>query len=611
MFGLSESEPTACGCEPTVSGTTVEVDTTSCPKDGDLQTHEPCRRTVIEALGSDRIERIILEGHGVDRLYEDAAVDLLSAASRFATRVSGRADRLSTLAVTDPVAAAAEASNRAGLVGNVAQATGLARFSDTDETTADLLEFRRIPRITASYLDPTPPVDGRLRTSRIVESGATVRIYDRPSDRPVYQLEPLEYTLDDEALGTLAAAKDRLVSTSGDSPQEHRAAVSAVAGPDSPVDTLTTILRKHTAGYGIFEDLFSDELLSEVFVNAPATDNPLFVRVDGAELRSNVTLTQRGTDRLAAGLRTESGRAFSRAAPTIDASLSDIGQADSIRVAGVREPASDGYAFALRAEGTDRWRLQRLVDNGTLSAEAAGLLSVSMARGAAILVAGPRGAGKTTMASALLWELPPDNRLLAIEDTPELPIRALQIAGRDVQRLEAASGPEAAVDPETALRTALRFGNGALAVGEVRGDEAAVLYEAMRVGAASDTVIGTIHGDGYDGVKERVVADLGVPESSFAATDLLVTLAPAPSGKRVTKIEEVTEEGSATLFEFGETHLEAAPRLERGNSHLVGSLNRADETYADTIRRIEDRAGALGRSPLRSSPGPQEALADD
>ncbi|MBS3759870.1 ATPase, T2SS/T4P/T4SS family [Halodesulfurarchaeum sp.] len=610
MFGRSDSENPECGCTPTVRGTTLEVDTAECPLDGILKEHSACRRTVIEAIGSAPIERITLSARGVDRLYEGEAVDVLRAASHFASRVSGRANRLATLAREDPIGAAAEASGRAGLVGEVAKTTGLTRFNDRSETTAAFLEPRRIPRITASYLDTVPPEDGQLRVSRVVDSGATVRIYDRPDQRSVYQLEPLEYTLDDDALATLASAKDRLVSTEAGSPTDYRAAISGVAGSNCPVDTLTEVLKKHTAGYGVFEDLFSDDRLSEVFVNAPATENPLYVRVDGAELRTNVTLTERGTDRLAAGLRTVSGVAFSRAAPTIDATLSGIGQADSIRVAGVREPASDGYAFALRAEGTAQWRLQRLVDNGTVSAEAAALLSVAMARGAAMLVAGPRGAGKTTMASALLWELPTETRLLAIEDTPELPVRALQTAGRDVQRLEAASGPDAAIDPATALRTALRFGNGALAVGEVRGEEAAVLYEAMRVGAASDTVIGTIHGDGYDGVKERVVADLGVPESSFAATDLLVTIAPAPSGKRVTKIEEVLEGGSATLFEYDDGALDASPRLERGNSQIVTSLTRPDETYADTRQHIEERAKTLQRSTLHGGPSPQEAHAD-
>ncbi len=610
MFGESQPAEPDCQCQPIVEEEALRIDGSACPADGDLAESEACRQTAIEALQSTSVNRLEVHSGGVERIYDEGTVASLGAAAEFATRIANRDERLARLARKDPVTAAEEASGRAGLVGDVASATGLTVFSTNRADSEASFESNRVPTITASYLDRKPPEDGVLRVARVTDSGATVRIYDRPEGRPVYHLEPLEYTLDDGALETLSVARERLVSTDEGSPTDHREAVGQAGGSNCPVDTLTRVLEKHTAGYGVFEDLFSDDFVSEVFVNAPATENPLFVRIPGEELVSNVTLTARGTDRLAAGLRTESGRAFSRAAPTIDASLSGIGQVESIRVAGVRKPASEGYAFALRAEGTDRWRLHHLVGNNTLSAHAAGLLSTGMARGAAMLVAGPRGAGKTTMMSALLWELEAGTRLLAIEDTPELPVRALQNAGRDVQRLEAAADTEAAIDPATALRTALRFGNGALAIGEVRGEEAAVLYEAMRVGAASDTVIGTIHGNGYEGVKERVVADLGVPESSFAVTDLLVTLAPTASGKRVISIEEVTEAGSAVLFEYDGTKLEATPRLSRGNSRFVASLTRPGETYADTIAAIETRAHALERSGLQREPGRGEVPAD-
>ncbi|MGM0371933.1 MAG: ATPase, T2SS/T4P/T4SS family [Halobacteriota archaeon] len=608
MFGSSDDGAAACQCVPTTDGSTLRLDATSCPSGGDLVTSGACRRTVVEAI-SRPIEAIRVQRAGVERVQKGEAVDLFRAAGQFAGRIGARDDRLATRAREDPLNAAAEAAGRAGLVGEAAAASGLATYDDADSY-EHLLDPIRVPTIASSALDQRPPSDGVLRGSRVLDSGATVRVYDRPHGQPIHHLEPLEYTLGDTALSTLAAARDRLLSTAPGTPKDHRTAVEAVAGTDCPIDTLTRVLQKHTAGYGVFEDLFADDRLSEVFVNAPATENSLFVRVDGEERRTNVRLTDRGADRLAAGLRSESGRAFSRATPTIDASLSGIGSADAVRVAGVREPASDGYAFALRVEGTDRWRLHDLVANDTLGPAAAGLLSVAMERGGALLIAGPRGAGKTTMASALLWELPAHTRLLAIEDTPELPVRALQSAGRDVQRLEAAADPNAAIDPATALRTALRFGNGALAVGEVRGEEASVLYEAMRVGAASDTVIGTIHGDGYDGVKERVVADLGVPESSFAATDLLVTLKPTADGKRVHAIEEVTDGGSATLYEYDGTQLRATPRLERGNSHFAESITPPGETYAETLRAIESRSDALTGSPLTRDGHTAEVRAD-
>ncbi|MFW5965777.1 MAG: ATPase, T2SS/T4P/T4SS family, partial [Halodesulfurarchaeum sp.] len=426
-----------------------------------------CRRTAIEAIDLG-VDRLVVERSGVEHHYDRDAVGLLAAASSFAARIADRDRRLAERARENPTEAAREAADRAGLIGDVAAETGFDEVGDA----ACLEAFDRQPAIAASVVDPVPPPAGALREARVVASGATVRIYDRPERSPRYQLEPLIATLEDEALGTLWQARERLLSTESTAEADHRRAVESVAGDGTPVDTLTRLLKKHTSGYGILEDLFSDEALSEVFVNAPARHNPLSVRVDGERMETNVRLAEQGTERLAAAIRTESGRAFSRAAPTIDAELPGIGSVDSVRVAGVREPASEGFAFALRAEGTDQWRLSDLIANGTIAPEPAALLSIGMERGGAILIAGPRGAGKTTMAAALLWELPVGSRLLAIEDTPELPVAALQSAGRDVQRLEAAAESDASVDPVTALRTALRFGNGALAVGEVRGEEA-------------------------------------------------------------------------------------------------------------------------------------------
>ncbi len=82
-----------------------------------------------------------------------------------------------------------------------------------------------------------------------------------------------------------------------------------------------------------------------------------------------------------------------------------------------------------------------------------------------------------------------------------------------MQALRTASGDGPSVNATEALRTALRLGEGALAVGEVRGEEASVLYEAMRVGGGDGAVLGTSHGNGPNAVQERLVSDLGVPSS--------------------------------------------------------------------------------------------------
>ncbi|MFB6114041.1 MAG: ATPase, T2SS/T4P/T4SS family [Halodesulfurarchaeum sp.] len=590
----------ACACRPRQDRDVLRIDARDCPHGGDLESSAACRSTAVDTLTQPGVSRIDVVDRGVRRTYREQGFELLEAAAAFSRRIQTRDARLADLARRDPLQAAREASGRAGLVGEVAESTGITTFvsgtpSDSNGSLPDTTELFRpfdTPRIAAATVDWRPPPGGTLRSRRVTDTGATVRVYDADGDLPRFHIEPIEYTLDGRAFETLESAKRALIDGNGldaDRPSPHEA-VASVAGPDQPVDILARVLGKHTSGYGILDDVFSDDSVSDVFLNAPADRTGLHVRSGGTTMRTNVTIGPRGRAQLASRVRTESGRAFSRASPTIDALLTGVSGTDAVRVAGIRPPASDGIGFALRAEAADEWRLSRLVRLKTLSPEAAGLLSVAMKRGAAILVAGPRGAGKTTMTSALLWELDAGTRVLTIEDTPELPVRALQSAGRDAQRLRASTGSETELTPKDALHTALRLGDGALVVGEVRGEEAAVLYEAMRVGAAADTVLGTIHGEGYEGVRERVVSDLGVPATSFATTDLLITLAPVDGTRRVVSIEEVTSSGAAPLFTATESGLGQEPRMDRGNSAVVEALSAPQESYAGTIEAIESRA---------------------
>jgi flagellar protein FlaI len=392
-------------------------------------------------------------------------------------------------------------------------------------------------------------------------------------------------------------------------------------GTKADVETLTDVLRKYTQGYGVLSDLFADRAVSDVFATVPVADNPLRVRVDGEEMETNVHLTPDGAASLASRFRRTSGRAFSRASPTLDA-MAEI-DGTSVRVAGVTDPVSDGIGFAFRVQSEERWTLPALVETGTLPPDAAALLSVCVERAGTGLVAGPRGAGKTTLLRSLLWELPPRVRTVVLEDTPELPVEPLQDGGRDVQLLRTtASDDEPGLRPAEALRTALRLGVGALVVGEVRGEEASVLYEAMRVGASGNAVLGTIHGDCGDAVYDRVVTDLGVPPSSFATTEFVVTVesyeTDGTHGKRVKCIEEVVADGRGgsragetgdpdsvrfePLYELDDGELVPTGRIERGNSVLVSSLAESTERYADVRATLGDRTRNIERRVERLSP---------
>lgn len=588
----SDATEADCRCTPTFEGDRLTVDAGDCPGDGKLGESPDCLSTVVTTLTRGEVDAVVTASAGLERAYLDADAALLVAAGRFAARVAAVDDRLAKRAHREPLAAAREATGRAGPVADLAAESGLAVAAEGVGDGG--LDPCIGPSISDARIAGSPPADGRLRDRRTVETGAVVRRYETPGALDVYHVRPREHEFGAGTTAALADAVDRMTATGTGERVTPEAAAEAVLDDETEVPAVAAVLRKHTRGLGILEDIFADPRVSDVFATAPVGETRLRVRAAGETVRTNVRLTPTGARTLASTFRRTSGRAFSRASPTLDATTTVAGR--QVRVAGVTEPVSDGLAFAFRAHDGTGFRLADLVGNGTVPPAAAGLLSVAVERGAACLVAGPRGAGKTTTLGALLWELPRSVRTVVIEDTPELPVSALQSAGRDVQPLRTASSEGPSVDATEALHTALRLGDGALVVGEVRGEEASVLYEAMRVGGGDGAVLGTIHGTGGESVRERLVSDLGVPESAFAATDFLVTLAPptADGGRGIAAIEEVLDRDGGvafeSLFERDGAIAAATGRIDRGTSRLVESLASSGETYAGVREAIERRA---------------------
>ncbi len=135
-------------------------------------------------------------------------------------------------------------------------------------------------------------------------------------------------------------------------------------------------------------------------------------------------------------------------------------------------------------------------------------------------------------------------RIITIEDTPEIPVDTLKNCGFNIQHLRTNTEKGFELNAQKALRTALRLGESVLIIGEVRGPEAKSLFEAMRIGAAGNCVMGTIHGSTPYDTWDRIVNDLGVPPTSFKATDIVIscaTIRESENSKRLRRVIRVSE----------------------------------------------------------------------
>ncbi len=442
--------------------------------------------------------------------------------------------------------------------------------------------YQRVkPKFSSSWVVlESPPGAEKVKEYTVEESRVT--LYRLPGEtETLYQVTPFEYTLPADQKKIITLAREEILDHYPGKKEAHRPAFvreharkqgnkliykyANLEGVDlgstrseqfARIRMLANILSRYTVGLGIVETLLRDTRITDVYIDAPVEESQVYAIISSTDLDeslparcvTNIGLTQESADSIISRLQYESGRAFSEARPVLECSLEE----HKTRATVIGKPLSpQGVSITFRRHSPEPWTLLRLIYQKSLSSLAAGLLSFLIDGNATLLIAGPRSAGKTSLLGALMFEFPPSQRMVTIEDTLELPCSALKEQGYKTQSMHIRSsgiGGLGEMSAEESLRVSLRLGESAIVMGEVRGKEARTLYEAMRAGTAGSAVMGTIHADSPSAVYERVVYDLEIPPKSFAATDGVVMVNyRRPKGlhrlvRKTTKISEVNKE---------------------------------------------------------------------
>ncbi len=337
---------------------------------------------------------------------------------------------------------------------------------------------------------------------------------------------------------------------------------------------LNKILVRYTVGFGMLEILLQDPKVQDITINSPVGQTPIFiVHEDYGECRTNILPSIPDVEGWATKFRLVSGRPLDEANPVLDTELYVPGA--RARVAIISNPLNPyGLAYALRRHRDKPWTFPLFINNRMINSLAAGLMSFLIDGGRCILFAGTRSSGKTSMLVSSMFEIMNKYRVITSEDTLEIPNEAFRKLGYNIQSMKMRSaltvgGTE--VPADEAIRTSLRMGDSSLIVGEIRSMEAKALWEAMRIGALANVVAGTIHGANPYSVFDRVVNDLGVPRTSFKATDIIFVSNPikSPDGlhkwRRGLQIAEVRK------------HWEEDPLREKGFVDLMLYDTKTDE----------------------------------
>ncbi|MCD6371304.1 MAG: type II/IV secretion system ATPase subunit [Candidatus Aenigmarchaeota archaeon] len=457
------------------------------------------------------------------------------------------------------------------------------------------------------------PKDARVLDRYKIAGNILVEILKVPNKvRPVYHITPPEFVISEEKALILQRARSYLA--------EHRPSESEISDPErarevffkmgislikdiatslntslsnKEIEELTNILVRYTAGFGILELLLADEKITDIYINSPVGTTPIYVNhSEFEECETNLIPTREEAEGWATRLRLYSGRPLDEANPVLDAELIVPGGRARITVI-TRTLSPYGLSFAIRRHRGKPWTFPLFLKVRYFNPLFAGLMSFIIDGGRALLVAGSRGSGKTSLLGSMMFELMRKYRIVVIEDTLELPVIELRRLGFNVERLKSRSvitRVESELPAEEALRTALRLGDSVLIIGEVRSTEALALFEAMRIGALANFVAGTIHGESAYGVYDRVIHDLGVKPTSFKALDLIVIAnnLKTPDGlhtfKRVVEVTEVRkhwkedpldEGGFVNLMEYSakEDTLKPTSVLLDGESEVLNQIS--------------------------------------
>lgn len=440
---------------------------------------------------------------------------------------------------------------------------------------------------------------------------------DGPPSRS-YVVEPLEFSLDDRDID---AVSDVILSLGMDPPPpsvmekeadlrkfvEQRASRMLSSKRVKDPQVLSRIVVQYTVGYGVVEHLLRDERVQDIYIDPPHDSKRIRVELGGMEdpalngsYHTNICITGEEVKRLISILRFTSGRPFSEASPVLECEIPVFRS----RMTAVSPPLSQsGISIAIRKHSHDPWTLLRLIRAGSMTSQAASFLDLCMNGRSSILIAGPRGAGKSSLLGGLLFQMDPEQRLIAIEDTPELPLLQMKDAGLNVVGLKIDDRSNA----EKALRTALRLGESLLVMGEVRGPETRTLYEAMSAGTAGSAVLGTFHADSASSVYKRAVEDLGVSPGSFSATDIVVICGVVqPKGRRaryrrVVQIAEYIKDGPPgrfrDLFLYDSSKDMLAATEDLSSSHTFSRIAALwGMNVKDIVKDWKSRALALDHS---------------
>ncbi len=291
------------------------------------------------------------------------------------------------------------------------------------------------------------------------------------------------------------------------------------------------------------EPLMHDASLEDI--SCDGTGIPIYVyHRKYASIKTNVVFNdEEELNKFVIRLAQKSGKHISVAEPLLDAALPD-GSRVQATFSAHRDISMKGSTFTIRRFTKDPLTIVDLMNFGTLPSIMAAYLWLAVEYGKSILVSGGTATGKTTFLGALSMFIPPEKKIVSIEDTPEIRLPhehwVQKVVRTGFGREDIRGRRMGEVTMYDLLRAALRERPDEIIVGEVRGAEAYVLFQGMATGHPG---MATIHADSIDAVLHRLqTPPINLPVGLLQHLNIVIILTKARvKGIEVRRVKELVE----------------------------------------------------------------------
>ncbi|MEF8799684.1 MAG: type II/IV secretion system ATPase subunit [Halolamina sp.] len=265
-------------------------------------------------------------------------------------------------------------------------------------------------------------------------------------------------------------------------------------------------------GYGKVDPLLNDLHIEDI--SCDGYDLPIFVYHDEyTDIETNIVFADEALDNYVIRLAQQSGRHISVGDPIVETTLPDGSRAE---LALGEEVTPRGSAFTIRQYAEEPFTPIDLINYETFTVGQMAYFWLCIEHNKSLIFAGGTASGKTTSMNAVSMFIPPRAKVLTIEDTRELSLYHDNWLS-SVTRERLGEGTD--IDMYDLLRSALRHRPEYIIVGEVRGEEAVTLFQAMNTG---HTTFSTMHADSIETVINRLENEpINVPRAMVQSLDMI------------------------------------------------------------------------------------------